>query len=321
MRRMTTLLLAVAAAATVEASGTAGEALDAACPRPAWSAEVPGTPGASREQMAEAGRALRDFDAAVTAYGECLQVESDRLAADAAMTDAGRTALLDAVADRNDAAVGEVERLAAAFNAQLRAWRAAQEAGARFNPPRLKSPLTSRHRDRCFPSDVLGYRNEMQLLLTLEIDPDGAARVVDYPPGLSPEMKEASVCAIRTLRFEPATRDGMAVAAKVRLPITFNQGDKPVDRTMPDVESSATELAALRQSCQPAGLASGGDVLVEITVNREGAVTRTRVLRSAGEPAVDAAAECILRGTRFSPSTRNGTEVESTVQWTVTVAP
>ena len=321
MRRMMTLLLAFATAATVEASGTAGEALDAACPRPAWSAKVPGTPGASREQMAEAGRALRDFDAAVTAYGECLQRESSRLGADPAMTETGRKELLDALADRNDAAVEEVEQLAAAFNAQVRAWREAQEDSDDFTPPRLKSPLTSRQRDRCFPYDVLGSLTEMQLRLIAQVEPDGAARIVEYPPGISRELKDASDCAIKTLRFEPATRSGVAVAAKVTLPISFNQGDKRVDRTMPEVESSATELAALRQSCQPAGLASGGDVLVEITVNREGAVTRTRVLRSSGEPAADAAAECILRGTRFSPSTRNGTEVESTVQWTVTVAP
>lgn len=303
------------------AHASPGEALDVACARPAWSTMLPESTEATREQMAEGARALRDFDAAVTAYGECLQRESSRLGADPGMTDTERSELLDAQADRNDAAVGEVERLAGAFNAQVRAWRAAQEDSEGFTPPKLTSPLTSRQRDRCFPFEVLGSLTEMQLHLIAEVGLDGAARIVEYPPGISREMKDASDCAIKTLRFEPATRNGVAVAAKVRLPFNFNQGDKPVERTMPEAASSAAELAMLRQACQPPSLAKGGDVLVEITVGRDGAVTDTRVLESAGDPAADAAAECILRGTRFSPSTRNGKTVESTVQWTVTIAP
>lgn len=305
----------------VIAAASPGEALDAACTAPAWSTALPTSTGATQEQMAEAARALRDFDAAVTAYGECLQRESSRIGTDPAMTEAQQAALRDAQADRNDAAVEEVEQLAEAFNAQVRAWRKAQEADGDFTPPKLKSSLTSRQRDRCFPFDVLGAQTEMQLRLIVQVEPDGAARIAEYPPGLSTEMKEASDCAIKTLNFEPATRNGTAVAAKVRLPINFNQGDRRVERSMPVVVSDAAEIASLRQACQPAGLASGGDVLVEINVSRKGTVTGTRVLRSAGSPEADAAAECILRGTRFSPSTRNGTEVESTVQWTVTIVP
>lgn len=90
------------------------------CTAPDDAVQIPSGSTASRDEMIAAQKAVKTFDAAVKAYGECLQQESD--AKIAAGADKAKTT--KEYAELNNAQVDKVTKVAAKFNDELKAYKA-----------------------------------------------------------------------------------------------------------------------------------------------------------------------------------------------------
>jgi len=90
------------------------------CSAPAGLVQIPNGTTATRDQMVAAQRAVKSYDTAVKAYGDCLQHELD-----ANLASGGNKQQLEAEYDRlNNAEVDKLQRLAGKFNDELRAFKA-----------------------------------------------------------------------------------------------------------------------------------------------------------------------------------------------------
>jgi hypothetical protein len=112
-------LTLLAALATTAAQG--------ACIYPRAPDNIPDGRSATYEQMVEAQKAVKQFDADIAAYNACLTMELEALAADPAIDDARRAELAEMQVKKNNAAVDEAQAVADRFNEQLRAFKEANK--------------------------------------------------------------------------------------------------------------------------------------------------------------------------------------------------
>jgi TonB family protein len=134
-------------------------------------------------------------------------------------------------------------------------------------PPRLlQEPNVA------YPEAATG---EATVVLTLVVGPDGSVRSATPETEVAP-FSNAAVEAALQFRFQPATRDGVPVAAKIRFEVRFRpppiEAPEPSDRS--EAEPAAAEVAAPR--AQPP--AASSDVLV---VGRRGEPSRSASLTRA----------------------------------------
>lgn len=111
----------LACIAALAALGTASAAAACIYPRPPES--VPDGRTATYDQMVEGQTAVKSFDADVTAYTACLQMERDSLLANPELDEARRIEIAAMYVKKNNAAVDEVQSVADRFNEQLRAFK------------------------------------------------------------------------------------------------------------------------------------------------------------------------------------------------------
>lgn len=111
----------LAVIATLAALGTTAAAAACIYPRPPES--VPDGRTATYDQMVEGQTAVKAFDADVTAYTACLQMERDSLLANPELDEARRIEITAMYVKKNNAAVDEVQSVADRFNEQLRAFK------------------------------------------------------------------------------------------------------------------------------------------------------------------------------------------------------
>lgn len=107
------------------ALGAAGA--QAACIYPRAPENIPDGSTATVEQMIAAQQAVKQFDADITAYNACLDMELQSLLADPNLDEARRNELRAMQVKKNNAAVDEAQAVADRFNEQLRAFKAAQK--------------------------------------------------------------------------------------------------------------------------------------------------------------------------------------------------
>lgn len=99
----------------------------AACIYPRAPENIPDGSTATVEQMIAAQQAVKQFDADITAYNACLDMELQSLLADPNLDEARRNELRAMQVKKNNAAVDEAQAVADRFNEQLRAFKAAQK--------------------------------------------------------------------------------------------------------------------------------------------------------------------------------------------------
>ena len=95
----------------------------AACIYPHPPENVPDGRSATYDEMVAGQTAVKAFDADVTAYNACLQMELESLLADPALDDQRRSEISAMYVKKNNAAVDEVQAVADRFNEQLRAFK------------------------------------------------------------------------------------------------------------------------------------------------------------------------------------------------------
>ena len=163
--------------------------------------------------------------------------------------------------------------------------------------------------------------------MKLTVAADGRISSVALPAGSEPLMREAAQCIAAGLRAEPALRDGVPVASEVTVPLLFwlhdarDDGGPAPAFARPVLGSRPEQVEAAYRGCYPAGLGREAEVQLAITVTEAGKVRSARILEGSGEPALDAAATCIVRKLRFAPARRNGVNVASQVSWPLWVGP
>ena len=95
----------------------------AACIYPRPPENVPDGATATYEEMVEAQKAVKQFDADVTAYNTCLELELQALLANPEIDEGRKQELRVMQAKKNNAAVDDVQAVVDRFNEQLRVFR------------------------------------------------------------------------------------------------------------------------------------------------------------------------------------------------------
>jgi hypothetical protein len=114
---------AILPACLLLASLAAGAA-QATCIYPHEPETIPDGATASFDEMVAAQKAVKQFDADITAYNACLDMELQAMLADPGLDDARRSELAAMQAKKNNAAVDHVQSVAERFNEQLHAYQA-----------------------------------------------------------------------------------------------------------------------------------------------------------------------------------------------------
>ena len=101
----------------------AAMAAQATCIYPRPPEDIPDGATATYEQMVAAQRAVKQFDADITAYTACLTMELEALRADPEVDEARKAEFEVMQAKKNNAAVDEAQSVADRFNEQLRVYK------------------------------------------------------------------------------------------------------------------------------------------------------------------------------------------------------
>jgi len=160
------------------------------------------------------------------------------------------------------------------------------------------------------------------LVLDVGVSATGEVADIEVRRDLPPLTKEV-VSSVKTWKFEPAKLEGRCVASRITVAVNFNPPslssvDVPLPPLMPQgdgtrVKSSLqpAEVTFAKMPASAFDAAGPGTVVVAVTVNEEGKVQGTKVLRDAPPftvHAIQAAAHW-----RFVPATLKGKPIQSTV--------
>lgn len=144
--------------------------------------------------------------------------------------------------------------------------------------------------------------------VTVSVDAKGRVTAASTPPGTPGRLAAAAQCVAATMRFEPALRDGAAVAGKAKIDIGFP--------TLPQLRQ---DLRRAIEYCQPAiqplvtlNSAYEGEFDLRVRVGGDGRVKET-VLPEGVLPWMEEAARCLAERLEFFPARLNLKAVES---WT-----
>jgi len=96
----------------------------AACTYPTAAAKLPDGNAATMEEMLAAQKAVKQFDADINVYTECLAKELEASLANPDLDEKAKKELQAMHAKKHNAAVESAEELAARFNDQVRAFKA-----------------------------------------------------------------------------------------------------------------------------------------------------------------------------------------------------
>lgn len=83
-----------------------------------------------------------------------------------------------------------------------------------------------------YPPNAVLNREEGQVVLTVSVSADGTPTAMEVDPEYTDapaSLQQAAMAAVAQWTFQPAEEDGMAIAGKVRVPITFSISDEDED--------------------------------------------------------------------------------------------
>ncbi len=110
------------------------------------------------------------------------------------------------------------------------AQESAQEVAPVVRPPRLIDPTR--------PVPPAGLESEtVEVLLEIVVGVDGAVREVRVVTPVGRGFDEAALEAARSFQFEPATRDGVPMAARIRYAVTFEPAEPMPAEVPPEPET------------------------------------------------------------------------------------
>jgi TonB family protein len=152
--------------------------------------------------------------------------------------------------------------------------------------------------------------------LSLVVQPDGTVGQINVVKFMGYGLDEKAIEAARQWRFQPATKEGVAVAARTTIEFNFRIAQKPGA----DVWNSGPMVFQLDPDSTPPEVTEGslpkpargdppGDVVLEFTVDATGSVKNVRVPQSS-ETQPELARS--LAEWKFRPAMKNNEPVEAT---------
>jgi hypothetical protein len=139
----------------------------AACSYPKAPDNVPDGNSATLEQMLASQKAVKAFDAAITAYQSCLETENNEaIAANPSLSEEQRGERMNILAQRQNAAVDDAQSWADKINAQIRVWRARNSRLSNSDNAAASSAVTDMQkvaeRERAKTAEILATVREEQ---------------------------------------------------------------------------------------------------------------------------------------------------------------
>ncbi len=323
-------LLALGAAAAACAAPAADEAheryladFEAACPSPPEPPKLPWGEYSGRDDMVDAMRAIKAFDAATAAFADCIRSRLAVLQADPGLVATDRTQLTEIAANLADGEVAGSERLVAAFNRELQQFKARpqDQVGRRYVPASFRQRPADL--GSCYPDRMRRQGTQASLTVDVRVGVDGSATAFEHAPGATPDMIKGADCVAGRLQMQPATRDGVPEESVARVPITFFLDDAR-NWVSPTLRSTGDEFVSATAACYPPELGSDGPrgrLLARIHLTQSGRVRRVEVITTTGNAALDEAGRCIARRLRFTPVSLDGKPRAGDVAWEILVLP
>lgn len=93
--------------------------------------------------------------------------------------------------------------------------------------PALSPPRVIEHVDPVYPPDLLARGVEATVTVFVTVERDGSVAEATIAESGGVAFDAAALAAVKTWRFAPATRDGVIVRARIRVPIHFAPGPHP----------------------------------------------------------------------------------------------
>lgn len=193
---------------------------------------------------------------------------------------------------------------------------------AKIEPPRFRerNETIANHISRCYSLLARRTRQMGRVVVRVSVAPDGSATVVSLPPGTEAWQEQTARCVVKSLSFEPGTRDGVPVAAEVAVPIAFNiEGSQDVSYLR--VATSPEEMERALRRCYPADALSIATPKFRVDVNPRGRAVDIKLVESSGDASLDEAGACVLESITFQPTKQGDQRVSSTAIIPVTVRP
>lgn len=186
-------------------------------------------------------------------------------------------------------------------------------------PPRVQA-WSSKEVGKCYAQSARWAGQEGRLLVTATIEADGSLSAYELPPGVEPWQAETAKCVLGVLKFSPGTLDGVPVAARAIVPISFSlMGGPRVE--FQKLLSTQAEFEEANRTCYPPGMSVEATPQYRVTVSRLGNATRIEVVESTGDERLDKAGICLLRLLKFQPAMRGREKVVSTLVFPVLLSP
>lgn len=170
----------------------------------------------------------------------------------------------------------------------------------------------------------LPYQIVLDGFVVLRVSLSAKGEVTDIQVLRNPgSMVSAAESSVKTWRFKPAVEAGQSVGSEMTVVFVYRPGDyggskatlsKPFTAMQPQENSdgfSPAGILSVSYPEYPVNSVAWGSVIVEANLDKSGLVKETETVR-AQEPFTHSALEA-LKKWRFSPATRRGKPVDSSV--------
>jgi len=168
-----------------------------------------------------------------------------------------------------------------------------------------------------------GAEGRLEIVVTVQAD--GSVGNIEFPPGTEAWQESTARCLVGLATFTPGTRDGVAVASRVRVPVNFTLPDddpeRPHELTYPKLISSPDDIEDAYRTCYPPNEVTLAQPKYRVTVNEHGRATDIELVDSSGLDAMDVAGRCMLEHFRFEPMRRDREALRATFVLPVILRP
>ena len=178
-----------------------------------------------------------------------------------------------------------------------------------MQPPKLIHRV-----DAVYPKEAKDKGLQTRVVLEIAVNEKGQVWNPKVTEG-HPLFNDAALEAVRKWRFAPATKDGVVVPVVATVEIVFSLDPKPAEtpvrepiRVGSNVQASKILFKVDPEYPQEAkDQRVQGDVILQVTISKEGDVTDAQVLR--GDDRLNAAARNAVVQWKYAPTTLNGKPV------------
>ena len=167
-----------------------------------------------------------------------------------------------------------------------------------------------------YPEEAKKAGKEGKVIVMAEVDESGKIVNVSVKKSVDKFLDEAAKEAVSKVMFTPGKVSGKPVKVKVAIPIMFKldgEKDKQTDETLPYPVGGMQSIMKAVTYPEDAKTANiQGTVLVSASVNEQGNVVETKILKSVSS-SCDAEAARAVKSVKFIPAKVNGKYVRAEI--------